>query len=132
MDMRQEPSARTPFTASGHETDARRLRRSPGLEGGPGCHGPFRHGAVSLSAGRPVHGQSHGDDLPAALRRRFTGQLLPSGDLGYDDIRTVWNGVHDRRPALITRCLSAADVSAAVRYADTAGLPVTVRPTPAP
>lgn len=130
--MRQEPSARTPFTASGHERDARRLRRSPGLEGGPGCHGPFRHGAVSLSAGRPVHGQSHGDDLPAALRRRFTGQLLPSGDLGYDDIRTVWNGVHDRHPALITRCLSAADVSAAVRYADTAGLPVTVRPTPPP
>lgn len=31
MDMRQEPSARAPFTASGHETDARRLRRSPGL-----------------------------------------------------------------------------------------------------
>lgn len=29
MDMRQEPSARAPFTASGHETDARRLRRSP-------------------------------------------------------------------------------------------------------
>lgn len=29
-DMRQEPSARAPFTAHGHETDARRLCRSPG------------------------------------------------------------------------------------------------------
>ncbi|MFC9409653.1 FAD-binding oxidoreductase [[Kitasatospora] papulosa] len=35
--------------------------------------------------------------------------------------------MHDRRPALIARCLTAADVSASVRYAGTAGLPVTVR-----
>jgi hypothetical protein len=33
MDMRQEPSARAPFTASSHETDARRLRRSPAMVG---------------------------------------------------------------------------------------------------
>ncbi|MEU3048444.1 FAD-binding oxidoreductase [Streptomyces sp. NPDC006984] len=74
-----------------------------------------------------MDGQSRGHDSHAGLRTRFTGQLLSPGDAGYDDVRKVWNGMHDRRPVLIARCLTAEDVSAAVRYAGTAGLPVTVR-----
>jgi len=45
------------------------------------------------------------------------GQLLLPGDFGYDDARTVWNALVDRRPAMIVRCASVADVVTAVRTA---------------
>ncbi|TMJ44877.1 MAG: FAD-dependent oxidoreductase, partial [Alphaproteobacteria bacterium] len=48
-------------------------------------------------------------------------------DGGYDEARTVWNGMINRRPALIARCTGAADVIAAVRFARTHGLLVSVR-----
>ena len=43
--------------------------------------------------------------------------VLEPGQAGYDAARVVWNGMIDRRPALIARCRNAADVSAAVNYA---------------
>lgn len=61
------------------------------------------------------------------LRRRFQGEWIKPGDAGYDAGRAIWNAMHDRRPALITRCRNAADVSLALRYAAAANLPVTVR-----
>lgn len=48
------------------------------------------------------------------------------GDPGYDEARRVWNGVIDRRPAVIARCAEAVDVAAAPRYATAADLAVTV------
>ena len=51
--------------------------------------------------------------MPPALR----GPLLRPGDGGYDEARKVWNGMIDRRPALIARCTGVADVMAAVRFA---------------
>ena len=57
------------------------------------------------------------DTLAASL----SGRLLQPGDEGYDDARRVHNGLIDRRPALIVRCRSAADVAAAVRFARVAG-----------
>lgn len=53
----------------------------------------------------------------AALRAGLKGPLLAPGDPGYDDSRTVWNGMIDRRPALVARCLGTADVIAGVRFA---------------
>jgi FAD/FMN-containing dehydrogenase len=45
------------------------------------------------------------------------GAVLRSGDPGYEDARAIWNGLIDRRPALIVQCLGAADVVAAVNFA---------------
>ncbi|GAB3414258.1 FAD-binding oxidoreductase [Flindersiella endophytica] len=59
--------------------------------------------------------------------RGFDGLLIRPGDDGYDDARTVWNAVVDRRPAAIARCTTTADVVAAVRYGREAGLEIGVR-----
>jgi FAD/FMN-containing dehydrogenase/SAM-dependent methyltransferase len=57
----------------------------------------------------------------------FTGSLISPHDLGYDAARTIWNAMHDRRPALIAQPRAAPDVAAAVRYARAEGLLVAVR-----
>ncbi|WP_409180383.1 FAD-binding oxidoreductase [Amycolatopsis sp. VS8301801F10] len=61
------------------------------------------------------------------LREAFQGELLSPGDGAFDKARRIWNGMIDRRPAVIARCRSASDVSAAVRYARGARLPLSVR-----
>src|SRR3954468_11749453 len=57
----------------------------------------------------------------------FAGELLLPTDPGYDAARSVQNEAIDRRPAVIARCVTAADVVTALRHAREAGLPVTVR-----
>ena len=52
-----------------------------------------------------------------ALKDRFNGSLLRSQDQDYDAARSVWNGVIDKKPALIARCHEVADVMAAVNFA---------------
>jgi hypothetical protein len=61
------------------------------------------------------------------LATRFGGALLVPGDEGYDEARLVWNGMIDRRPAVIARCESVADVQAAVDFARDHELPAAVR-----
>jgi FAD/FMN-containing dehydrogenase len=63
----------------------------------------------------------------ADLSQRFAGVLLLPGASGYDDVRQVHNGMIDRRPALIARCLGSADVADAVNFARTHGLELAVR-----
>jgi hypothetical protein len=62
-----------------------------------------------------------------ALRSSFRGALLPPGEEGYEEARSVWNGAIDRHPALIARCAGADDVVEAMRFARERELPVTVR-----
>jgi FAD/FMN-containing dehydrogenase len=45
------------------------------------------------------------------------GPVLRPGDIGYDEARSIWNGLIDRRPALIVQCTGAADVVDAVNFA---------------
>jgi FAD/FMN-containing dehydrogenase len=45
------------------------------------------------------------------------GPVLRPNDQGYDDARAIWNGLIDRRPALIVQCTGAADVVDAVNFA---------------
>lgn len=63
----------------------------------------------------------------AELSISFGGQLLKPSDGGYEEARKVHNGLVDRRPALIARCRSAADVVDAVALASKLGLEVAVR-----
>ena len=63
----------------------------------------------------------------AELSARFSGVLLAPDHLGYDDARRVHNGMIDRHPALIARCLGTADIADAVNFARTRGLDLAVR-----
>ena len=56
----------------------------------------------------------------------FSGELIEPGSSGYDEARAVFNGMIDRRPAVIARCHAASDVAAAVKLAQAQGLPLSV------
>ncbi|MET7391172.1 FAD-binding oxidoreductase [Streptomyces sp. NPDC005529] len=62
-----------------------------------------------------------------AFRAALTGEVLTPDDPGYDDARTVFNAMIDRRPAVIARCADAADVTRSVRFARELDLPIAVR-----
>jgi FAD/FMN-containing dehydrogenase len=55
------------------------------------------------------------------------GRLLVDGDPGYDEARTVWNAMVDRRPRAIVRCASADDVVEAIRHGRENDLEIGVR-----
>jgi hypothetical protein len=61
------------------------------------------------------------------LRAQQRGPVLTRGVEGYDSARRVWNGAFDRHPAVIARCVSAADVMGAVKFAAAQDLLVAVR-----
>lgn len=61
------------------------------------------------------------------LREKFQGELILPEDSGYDECRKVFNAMHDKRPAVIARCGSTADVVAAVNFARANGQVVAVR-----
>jgi FAD/FMN-containing dehydrogenase len=70
----------------------------------------------SLAISRPSSRQ----DLKAAiqgLRANLRGDLLQPGDEGYDGARSIWNGMFDKKPAVIVRCSGTADVIHAVNFA---------------
>src|SRR6266481_5692088 len=66
-------------------------------------------------------------DVAAEFSGTFSGQLLRPADAGYDEARTVHNGLVDKRPALIARCRGVADVVDAVNLTRKLGLEVAVR-----
>jgi FAD/FMN-containing dehydrogenase len=57
----------------------------------------------------------------------LSGRLLVPGSSEYDEARTIWNAMIDRRPALIVRCLNSEDVVRAVRLAERHRLVLAVR-----
>lgn len=58
---------------------------------------------------------------------QFDGRIIRPGEHGYDEARTVWNAMVDRRPRMIARCASVDDVVAAVRIARENDLEIGVR-----
>lgn len=63
----------------------------------------------------------------AALRASLRGALCLPGEAGYEQARTIWNAMIDRRPAAIVRASGAADVIHAVNFAREQGLRIAVR-----
>src|SRR3954465_11894881 len=57
----------------------------------------------------------------------FRGELIAPRDAGYDAARRTHNGMIDKRPALVARCVDVADVQAALRYGRDQGIPGAVR-----
>ena len=89
-----------------------------------------------MSADTPVHGPAPtpgaragapSDTAVRSLRARVDGEVVRPGDDDYDRARRVWNALVDRRPALIVRARSAADVIETVDFARTNDLPLAVR-----
>jgi FAD/FMN-containing dehydrogenase len=62
-----------------------------------------------------------------ALQSAMRGPVIGPADPQYDQARRVWNAAIDQRPAVIARCTSAADVSAAVTFAAGHDLEIAVR-----
>jgi FAD/FMN-containing dehydrogenase len=67
------------------------------------------------------------DDAITALRTKLRGQLITPSDAQYDDARKVYNGMIDRRPGLIARCVDVADVQTAVNFAREQKLLLSIR-----
>lgn len=65
--------------------------------------------------------------LIKALQARLEGELLQPADAGYDAARSIWNGMIDKRPALIVRCRTSQDVVEAVNFARDNRLTLAVR-----
>jgi FAD/FMN-containing dehydrogenase len=66
-------------------------------------------------------------DVIQDLAGKVQGELIAPDHLAYDAARKVWNGMIDRRPALIARCRGVADVVACVRFAADHGQLLAVR-----
>src|SRR5580698_11086946 len=65
--------------------------------------------------------------IASDLSGRFDGTIIGPDHPEYEDARLVWNAMVDRRPGLILRCTSTADVVAAVNVAREHGLTPAVR-----
>ena len=63
----------------------------------------------------------------AALRSQMRGELIEPSHPNYDATRVIWNGMIDRKPALIARCLNAGDVALAVCFARDTSLAIAIR-----
>jgi FAD/FMN-containing dehydrogenase len=63
----------------------------------------------------------------SAFASNVIGTVITPGSAEYERTRMVWNGLIDRRPALIVRCTTAADVMSSVRFAREHDLPLAVR-----
>lgn len=63
----------------------------------------------------------------ASFKGQLRGELIQPGDAAYDEARKVYNGMFDKRPRFIARCVDVADVISCVNFAREGGLLVAVR-----
>ena len=78
---------------------------------------------TTTAARHDALGEATLGELAQALR----GELIRPGDPTYDEARSIWNGAHDKKPALIIRCHGVSDVLHGVEFARSEGLAIAVR-----
>jgi hypothetical protein len=78
--------------------------------------------AVTVTARRTLS-----NDAISSLRSQVSGSVLLPGDAGYDTARSIFNASIDRSPMVIVQPLNTADVQAAVRFASTQDIPISIR-----
>jgi FAD/FMN-containing dehydrogenase len=61
------------------------------------------------------------------LKAQLRGDLIQPGDTNYDDARKLYNGMIDKKPGAIARCVDVADVMACVNYARANGILLAIR-----
>jgi FAD/FMN-containing dehydrogenase len=66
-------------------------------------------------------------DAAQQLQQSIRGQVLQPGCAAYEEARLIWNGMIDRRPAAIARCVGAADVLTCVKFVREHDIPFTIR-----
>ena len=67
------------------------------------------------------------DELGSKFQQNLRGRLVQSGDGDYDTVRALYNGMIDKRPRLIVRCVDIADVITAVNFGRDQGLLIAIR-----
>src|SRR3990172_12764002 len=67
------------------------------------------------------------DPALEALRDGFSGQVIAPGDAVYEESRTIFNSMIDRRPAVMAQCESVDDVTRAIRFGRERELEIAVR-----
>jgi len=63
----------------------------------------------------------------ADFQLQLHGAVILPNEADYEESRTIWNGMIDRRPGLVARCVGVADVTACVNFARTHNLLISIR-----
>jgi FAD/FMN-containing dehydrogenase len=67
------------------------------------------------------------DDATTTLQQALRGRLVQQDDADYDEVRSLYNAMIDKRPQLIARCVDVADVITAVNFGRERGLLLAIR-----
>jgi hypothetical protein len=67
------------------------------------------------------------DQSISTLQQSLRGRVIGPDDADYDDARALYNGMIDKRPRLIARCVDVADVITAVNFGRDQGLLIAIR-----
>jgi hypothetical protein len=67
------------------------------------------------------------DDAISTFQTQLRGQLIQPGDAQYDEARALYNGMIDKKPRMIARCVDVADIIAAVNFGREQGLLIAIR-----
>ncbi len=57
----------------------------------------------------------------------FSGETFTPDDSEYNNVRSIWNAMIDKRPAIIAQCRTTEDVVSAVKFARARNLPISIR-----
>ncbi|MEV6115216.1 FAD-binding oxidoreductase [Streptomyces sp. NPDC052109] len=68
-----------------------------------------------------------GEAAVASLREALRGPVITPRDPGYDEARSIYNAMIDRRPAAFAQCVDVADVQATISFARDTGAELAVR-----